>query len=121
LWTEGAITVVAGLIVAAVIAGARLYGRRREEKAKEAEAEYIHRTPIRVGGHIVANELRAHAEVMKRIEEGDAHFPSEGRFVSLFEWRGRRNEIAELRDENPELWQEFEMRTPTSTMRDIES
>jgi hypothetical protein len=102
--TGVAATVVGGLIVAAVIAGARWYGRRREKKKKEAEAEYSRRRPIRVGGHIVAKELRANAEVLvKRSEEGDARGS-----VSLFEWRSRKNEMAGLRDENPELWHELE-------------
>jgi hypothetical protein len=113
LWEGLVVTVVGGVILAAIFGVPRWYVRQRKRKAKEAEDRSLARTPLRVGGHIVARELRANAEVMKRFEEGDAPlpsqgFPSEGKYVSLFEWRGRKNEMAGLRDENPELWHELE-------------
>jgi hypothetical protein len=113
LWKGLVVTVVGGLTVWAVVAAVRWYERRRKRKAKEAEDRRLARTPLRVGGPIVARELRANAEVVKRVEEGDAPFPSqgfpsEGKYVSLFEWRGRKSEMAGLRDEDPALWRELE-------------
>jgi hypothetical protein len=112
-WTGVAGTVVASLIVAAVVAGVRWYGRRRKRKAKEAEDRRQTRSALRVGAHEVARELRGNAKVVKRFEEGDAPFPSqgfpsEGKYVALFEWRRRKSEMVGLRDENPELWHELE-------------
>jgi hypothetical protein len=80
---------------------------RQKEQAARDEAEKIRRAPIRVGGNIVATELRANAEIAERCEAG-SHIPSEGQRVSLFEWVGRRGEMMGLRDENPELWTELE-------------
>jgi hypothetical protein len=80
--------------------------RRQEEAAADQEAA-IMRTPIRVGGHIVAEELRANAEVAKRAEEG-SHVPAEAQHIRLFDWWGRRGEIAGLRDEDSELWSDLE-------------
>ena len=92
-----AATAVGGLIVLAVDGGARWYLRRRERRAKQAEAEYDRRTYIRVGGHIVATELRTNADVAKRFEAGN-RAPSEGKAVSLTAWRERKSEIMGLRD-----------------------
>jgi hypothetical protein len=79
----------------------------RAEQAAADEDEAIRRTPIRVGGHIVAEELRANAEVARRCEEG-SHVPSEAQHIRLFDWWGRRGEMAGLRDEDLELWQDLE-------------
>jgi hypothetical protein len=107
------VTVVGGLILAVLIGSARWYLGRPERKAKEAEAEAkeaeaesIRRTPIRVGGHIVADELRWNADVAKRCEDG-SHVPTEGKTVRLEAWSDRQGEMAGLRDEAPELWQEL--------------
>jgi hypothetical protein len=107
------VTVVGGLILAVVIGSARWYIGRPERKAKEAEAEAkeaeaetIRRTPIRVGGHIVADELRWNADVAKRCE-GGSHVPTEGSTMRLEAWRDRQGEMAGLRDEAPGLWQEL--------------
>jgi hypothetical protein len=81
--------------------------KRREEQAAAEQAERDRRTPIRVGGHIVAEELRANAEVARRSEEG-SHVPSETQHIRLFDWWGRRGEMAGLRDEDSELWSELE-------------
>jgi hypothetical protein len=105
-WTLVAVGVVSGLIVAGVVAGPPWYRRRRERQAKEAEAELIRRTPIRVGGHIVATELRWNAGVVKRCEEG-GDVPAELKTVRLDEWRDRKNEMAGLQDEAPKLWKEL--------------
>jgi hypothetical protein len=104
--TGVAVTVVGGLILAALFGGPRWYVRRRERQAKEAEAEFIRRTPIRVGGHIVATELRWNAGVLKRCEEG-GDVPAELRAVRLDEWRDRESEMAGLQDEAPDLWKEL--------------
>jgi hypothetical protein len=101
--TGVAVTVVGGLIVAGVVAGSRWHVKRRERRAKKAEAELIRRTPLRVGGHIVADELRRNADVAKRCEEGHP-VPTEAVAIRLGDWRERKNEMAGLRDEVPELW-----------------
>jgi hypothetical protein len=62
---------------------------------EEADAEAIRRTPIRVGGHIVATELRWNAEVAKRCEEG-SHIPREEKTMRLDAWRDRQGEMAGL-------------------------
>ena len=81
------VTVVGGLILAVLVGGPRWYIRRRERQAKEAEAEGIRRTPIRVGGHIVATELRWNAGVVKRCEERGDVPSAELQTVRLYEWR----------------------------------
>jgi len=81
--------------------------KRRKERAAAEEAESIRRAPIRVGGHIVAEELRHNAEVAKRCE-GGGHVPSEVQHIGLFDWWGRRGEMAGLRNEAPELWEDLE-------------
>ena len=104
--TGVAVTVVGGLILAALFGGPRWYVRRRARQAKEAEDERLRRTPIRVGGHIVATELRWNAGVLERCEEG-AEIPAELRTVRLHEWRDRESEMAGLQDEAPDLWKEL--------------
>jgi hypothetical protein len=106
-WTGVAATVIGSLIVAAIIGGVRWYNRRRREKGEEAEVAHLRRMPVRVGGHIVAGELRLNAELAKRCEEG-SHVPSEARNLEVTEWRGRRGEMMPLRDEDPELWTALE-------------
>jgi hypothetical protein len=104
--TGVAVTVVGGLILAGLIGGPRWYVKRRDRGEREAAEEHIRRAPIRVGGHIVATELRWNAQVAKRCE-GGSHVPTEGKTVRLEDWRDRKAEMAGLRDEAPELWEEL--------------
>jgi hypothetical protein len=104
--TGVAVTVVGGLILGALFGGPRWYVRRRGRQAKEAAAEFHRRTPIRVGGHFVATELRWNAGVLKRCEEG-GDVPAELRTVRLDEWRDRDSEMAGLQAEAPDLWKEL--------------
>ncbi len=107
-WALVAVAVVGGLITLAISEGVRWYFRRRGRQAKEAQERYIERTPIRVGGHIVAEELRANAEIAERCEGGSVHVPEETQRLHLLDWRGRKHEMAGLRDEDPELWTDLE-------------
>jgi len=61
------------------------------------------RAPIRVGAHFVAKELRFNAEIVERCEQGGVS-DEEMKAVSLWEWRQRKQEIAGLRDDAPDLW-----------------
>jgi hypothetical protein len=99
--------VVVGLILAVVLGAPRWYARRRERKAKEAEARAINRAHLRGGASNVARELRANAEVAKRCEDG-YHVSAEAKFVSLIQWKDFKGQIAGLQAEVPELWQELE-------------
>ena len=81
--------------------------KRRKEQEAADQAGAIRRTPIRVGGHIVADELRLNADVARRCEEG-SHVPSEGQAIRLSDWQGRKAEMAGLRDEDAELWSKLE-------------
>jgi hypothetical protein len=49
---------------------------REKERAAALEAERVRRAPIQVGGQIVAQELRANAEVAERCDAG-SHVPTE--------------------------------------------
>jgi hypothetical protein len=97
-----------GLVIAGVVGAVRWYTKRREKRAQEAALEYDRRAPIRVGGHIVATELRANAEIARRCEEGHARIPAEGKMVRVRDWSARKHEMAGLRDENPDLWRRLE-------------
>ena len=77
-WTGVAVTVVGGLILFVIIGGPRWFLAWRKKGALEADRAYTERTPIRVGGHIVAEEIRANANIALRCEEGH-HVPSEAR------------------------------------------
>jgi hypothetical protein len=106
-WGDVAVGVVVGLIVAAIIGGVRWYGRRRERQAKEAGAEYNRRAPVRVGGHIVADELRANAGLARQCEEGRS-VATEVRKLVFVAWHDRRAEMLPLRTEDPALWGDLE-------------
>ena len=106
-WNSVATSVVVGLILAVVIGSFRWYLRRRERRAKEAEARAINRAHLRAGASQVAQELRANAEVAKRCEDG-YHVSAEAKFVSLIQWKDFKGQIAGLQAEAPELWQELE-------------
>lgn len=103
IWTG----VVIGLTVAAVVASADWYVKRRARKAKKAEARSEARIHLRAGADQVAQELRANAGVAKRFEVGH-RAPSEGKAVSLVQWRNFKGQIAGLQAEAPELWHELE-------------
>jgi hypothetical protein len=68
-WGSVLTAVIAGLVIAGVLGVVRWLLKRREQAAKQAELHYVARTPIRVGGHIVAEELGVNAEVSQRYEE----------------------------------------------------
>jgi hypothetical protein len=80
---------------------------REKEQAAAREAAAIHRAPLRAGAFEVADELRKNAVVSKRCEEG-SHVPEETRHLVLTQWSQRRGEMAGLRDEDQELWEELE-------------
>jgi hypothetical protein len=67
-WWAASAGTAGGARVGGVHSSAR-YGRRREMKAKEAEARSFERTP-RAGAHQVVRELRGNADVAKHCEDG---------------------------------------------------
>jgi hypothetical protein len=94
------------------ISGLGLAGAVAERAYFEATIEaQLSQLRLFGGAHDVARELRVNAvgvEFMRRREEGDARIPAEAEFVSFFHWRNRKNDMAGLRNENPELWHELE-------------
>jgi hypothetical protein len=94
------------LTVAGILGTVRWWNARRKRKAVEAEQAYIWRTPIRVGGNIVADELRANADIALTCEEGHS-VSTEGMHIQLQGWKDRRGEIAPLEAEIPLLWTEL--------------
>jgi hypothetical protein len=107
IWTGVVVGVVVSVIVAAIFRIPRWYVRRREKKAKEAEARRSARIHITAGAGNVARELRENAEVAKRCEDG-YHVPAEAPHLSLIQWKDFKGQIAQLEAEAPELWQELE-------------
>jgi hypothetical protein len=105
-FTGVAVTIVGGLILAAVLGGPRLFIRRRERKAKEAERRREDRAYLRGGVLQVTRELRENARLVERLDTGDAD-PSERRYLSLLQWRDFQSQIAGLQGEAPDLWREL--------------
>lgn len=97
------VAVVGGLVLAFVLGVPRLLANQRKQKREAETSERERRTPIRVGAHIVASELRESAEIAERCH-GGLHVPSEAAKLSLNEWQARRGEMLPLRDENADLW-----------------
>jgi hypothetical protein len=105
-FTGVAVTVVGGLILAAIFGVPGWYRRRRKKNAKEAEARREARAHIRAGVQEITREMRENARLVERLEAGDAD-SSERRYLSLLQWRNFQEQIAALRAEAPELWREL--------------
>jgi hypothetical protein len=107
-WFWVAVSVVAGLIVAAIVAGATWAVRRRGERNRWLFQEYLHRAGLRAGLSAVASELRDAAHIAERCEEGQGYVPELVARLSVEAWADRRGEMDYLRGDDPPTWNELE-------------
>lgn len=107
-WFWVVVSVVAGLIVLAIGAGAGWAIKRRGERNRWAFQEYLNRSPYRAGLSAVASDLREAAHIAQRCEEGQGHVPELVARLSLQPWADRRGEMMYLRTDDPPTWDELE-------------
>lgn len=100
--------ITTGLTIAAVLWLAGFLRSRWGLRKRRAQAEYERRIPLRVGAGIVAAELRDCAELIERWERGDAYLVEVAGKIPTIEWPRRQTDMAELRNEDPDLWKHLD-------------